>query len=158
MGGAPDDLIAALRADLGAREAELSAAQSRITDFEAQVAALIAQRDTALGEVTALEGEKTELLSQQEALNAALAQARDELDAGAEAARLAAARREALEALIADLRRPITTEMVLQEINRYADSEFRYADKSDEEAVSKMVREMGLTEEAKRRFIAERTT
>ena len=34
---------------------------------------------------------------------AALAQARDELDAGAEAARLAAARREALEALVASL-------------------------------------------------------
>ena len=32
-------------------------------------------------------------------------------------------------AMIADLRRPITVEMVVQEINRYADSEFRYADK-----------------------------
>ncbi|SHI54770.1 AAA family ATPase [Wenxinia saemankumensis] len=56
-------------------------------------------------------------------------------------------------AMIEELRRPITTEMVLQEINRYADSEFRYADKSDEEAVSKMVREMGLTEEARRRYL-----
>ena len=27
---------------------------------------------------------------------------------------------------------PITVDMVIQEINRYADSEFRYADKSDE--------------------------
>ena len=34
-----------------------------------------------------------------------------------------------------DLRQPITVEMVLQEINRYADSEFRYADKSDEVAI-----------------------
>ncbi|WP_373354588.1 ATP-binding protein [Pseudoroseicyclus sp. CXY001] len=56
-------------------------------------------------------------------------------------------------AMIEELRRPITVEMVIQEINRYADSEFRYADKSDEEAVAKMVREMGLTEEARRRYL-----
>ena len=42
-------------------------------------------------------------MTDQEALNLALAQARTEIDAGTEAARLAAARRNALEALIADL-------------------------------------------------------
>ena len=42
-------------------------------------------------------------MSQQEALNLALAQARTEIDAGVEAARLAAAQREALEAMIATL-------------------------------------------------------
>jgi energy-coupling factor transporter ATP-binding protein EcfA2 len=57
-------------------------------------------------------------------------------------------------AMIADLRKPITVEMVIQEINRYADSEFRYADKSDEVAITGMVREMGRMEEAKRRFVA----
>lgn len=57
-------------------------------------------------------------------------------------------------AMISDLRVPITTEMVLQEINRYADSEFRYADKSDEVAIDTMVREYGRTEEAKKRFLA----
>ncbi len=56
-------------------------------------------------------------------------------------------------AMIADLRVPITTEMVLQEINRYADSEFRYADKSDEVAIETMVREFGRQEEAKRRYL-----
>ena len=56
-------------------------------------------------------------------------------------------------AMIEDLRRPITVEMVIQEINRYADSEFRYADKSDEVAVAAMVREMGLREEAKKRYL-----
>jgi chemotaxis protein MotB len=50
-----------------------------------------------------LEAETTRLLSEQEALNLALAQARSEIDAGAEEARLAAARREAMEALVADL-------------------------------------------------------
>ena len=33
-------------------------------------------------------------------------------------------------AMIEELRGPFTIEMVLQEINRYADSEFRYTDKS----------------------------
>ena len=56
-------------------------------------------------------------------------------------------------AMIEDLRQPITVEMVLQEINRYADSEFRYADKSDEVAIENAVREMGRMEEAKRRYL-----
>lgn len=55
--------------------------------------------------------------------------------------------------MIADLRVPITVEMVVQEINRYADSEFRYADKSDEVAIENAVREMGRMEEAKRRYL-----
>src|SRR5690606_16307182 len=50
-------------------------------------------------------------------------------------------------AMLKAMAQPITVEMVIQEINRYADSEFRYADKSDEPAVAAMVREMGLTEE-----------
>jgi energy-coupling factor transporter ATP-binding protein EcfA2 len=59
-------------------------------------------------------------------------------------------------AMIRELRRPITVEMVLQEINRYADSEFRYADKSDDAAVEAMVRDLRRSEEAKRRYLAER--
>ena len=56
-------------------------------------------------------------------------------------------------AMIADLRKPITVERVIQEINRYADSEFRYADKSDEAAIDAMVRDFGRQEEAKRRYL-----
>lgn len=55
--------------------------------------------------------------------------------------------------MIADLAQPITVEMVIQEINRYADSEFRYADKSDEIAIENAVREMERMEVAKRRYI-----
>ena len=55
--------------------------------------------------------------------------------------------------MIEELRQPITIEMVIQEINRYADSEFRYADKSDEVAIENAVREMGRMEEAKRRYL-----
>lgn len=97
-------LILSLRGERDAGLAALDAAQTRITAFEAQVAALLSERDTALGTVATLEAEQGRLLSEQEALNLALAQARNEIDAGTEAARLAAARREALEALIADLR------------------------------------------------------
>ncbi|MEJ2036976.1 MAG: AAA family ATPase, partial [Maritimibacter sp.] len=57
-------------------------------------------------------------------------------------------------AMIEELRKPITVEMVMQEINRYADSEFRYADKSDEAAIENMVRELGISEEARRRYTA----
>ncbi|MFN3992643.1 MAG: ATP-binding protein [Tabrizicola flagellatus] len=56
-------------------------------------------------------------------------------------------------AMIKGLMTPITVEMVIQEINRYADSEFRYADKSDEVAIEAMVRDFGRTEEAKRRYL-----
>ena len=55
--------------------------------------------------------------------------------------------------MIAELAQPITVEMVIQEINRYADSEFRYADKSDEVAIENMVRDYGRSEEAKKRYL-----
>jgi hypothetical protein len=54
--------------------------------------------------------------------------------------------------MIRGLMRPITVEMVIQEINRYADSEFRYADNADERAIEGMVREMGRMEAARRRY------
>lgn len=95
--------IATLIAEREAQDQALAAAQSEITQFEAQVAGLLSERDDALSNVAALETTQAELLTQQEALNLALAQARTEIDAGTEAARLAAARREALEALVADL-------------------------------------------------------
>ncbi|WP_238372005.1 ATP-binding protein [Heliomarina baculiformis] len=60
---------------------------------------------------------------------------------------------DAKKAMIEELRVPVTAEMVLQEINRYADSEFRYADKSDEAAIEDMVREFERTEVAKKRYL-----
>ncbi|KIN62536.1 ATPase, AAA family protein [Sulfitobacter noctilucicola] len=57
-------------------------------------------------------------------------------------------------AMIEGMRQPITVEMVVQEINRYADSEFRYADKSDEVAIENAVREMGRMEAAKKRYLS----
>ncbi|WP_422036982.1 ATP-binding protein [Roseibium sp.] len=60
--------------------------------------------------------------------------------------------------MIADLAQPITVDMVIQEINRYADSEFRYADKSDEVAIDNAVRDMQRMEEAKRRYMEQSRT
>lgn len=104
-------LIATLSQTIDEQAQSLSAASARITDFEAQVASLLAERDAARDEgaalradLNALEAEKTELLSAQEQLQLALARARTEIDASAEAARLAAAQREALEALVAQMR------------------------------------------------------
>jgi chemotaxis protein MotB len=80
------------------------AADVRIASFEQQVAGLLAERDTALGQVDTLQDARDILLSDKEALQLALAGLRDEVDAEAEAARLAAAQRDALEALAANLR------------------------------------------------------
>ena len=111
-------LIASLTATRDAQAAELATAQTQITSFEAQVATLLSQRDDANAQVATLSAERDDaqsqiasleeaqaaLISEQDALNIALAAARSETDAQAEAARLAAARREALDALVADLR------------------------------------------------------
>ncbi|GLO79112.1 peptidoglycan -binding protein [Sulfitobacter pontiacus] len=97
-------MIASLTATRDAQAAQLDAAEAKITGFEAQVASLLSQRDAAIARGEALETRQEELLSAQEALNLALAQARSETDAQAEAARLAAARRDALTALVDDLR------------------------------------------------------
>lgn len=115
-GEAQTALIATLRGTLADREADLSAAQTAITSFEAQVASLLSERDAARGEAGRLtaslaevEAARAQLISEQEALNLALAAARTEIDAQAEEARLAAARREALDAMVADLRAQVTT-------------------------------------------------
>ncbi|MFC0813430.1 ATP-binding protein [Paracoccus panacisoli] len=54
--------------------------------------------------------------------------------------------------MIAALRQPITPAMVVQEINRYADSEWRYAETADESAIEETVRGMERMAKAKRRY------
>ena len=104
-------LVASLSGELSARQAELDAATGRIASFEAQVASLLVERDSARGEASALTASLTDLqaaqaqlITQKEALDIALARARDEMDAATQAARLDAARADALDALVADLR------------------------------------------------------
>jgi chemotaxis protein MotB len=69
---------------------------------------LVDQNRILLADKDALEQAKLAVISEKEALKLALAQARDEIDVSVEASRLAAARREALEALISDLRADVT--------------------------------------------------
>lgn len=54
--------------------------------------------------------------------------------------------------MISALRKPVTTAMVVQEINRYADSEWRYSDSADETAIAETVRGMERMAEAKKRY------
>lgn len=57
--------------------------------------------------------------------------------------------------MVQDLRAPITIDMVIQETNRYAESELRYSDKSDEAAIAARVRDMKVTVAANQRFQSE---
>ena len=66
------------RARADGLQASLSEAETRLGDFEVQVRGLLAERDAALGDVARLTDEKS-------ALDAALASARTEIDAAAEA-------------------------------------------------------------------------
>ena len=99
---------------LGALVASLTndrnALETRVASFEAQVASLLAERASLeenvaslTQDVASLEAANAAEISAKEALQIALAKARDELDAELETARLAAAQREAMEALIASL-------------------------------------------------------
>lgn len=103
-------LIANLTGQVDTQARALSERDAAIASFEAQVATLLSERNDArtLGaelaaNVEDLEAARAVLISEQEAIRLALAQARTEIDAQTEVARLAAARREALEALTADL-------------------------------------------------------
>ncbi len=105
-----DALVATLTGEKAAAEAQIAgltdakaAAEAKVSAFEAQVASLVARNTDLSGALTAAQKESAERLTAQQALEASLAQARSERDASAEAARLAAARREALEALTASL-------------------------------------------------------
>ena len=78
---------------------------SELQQLGDRVAALSQALSTAQGQAAALDRDLAAERARLRASEAAVAAARTEVDAQAEAARLAAARREALEALLADLRR-----------------------------------------------------
>jgi len=98
-------LIAQLTSERDQTANALADANSKITAFEAQVAGLLASQQENLANIKTLKNRRDELMSEAEALNLALAQARDEIDVAAEEARRKASEREALEALIASLRK-----------------------------------------------------
>jgi len=57
-------------------------------------------------------------------------------------------------AMISELREPFTIDMVMQEINRYADSEFRYTDRADDAAVTDIIRRERQRERALKEIAA----
>ena len=90
--------------------------KTRIASFESQVAGLLSERDGLTGRLKTtqatlkdLQDAQARTLSEKEAVQLALAQARSEVDLQTEQARLVAAKRDALEALVADLKTDIAS-------------------------------------------------
>ena len=81
----------------------LDLANIKISDFEIRVASLIARRTELISEIEQKDNRIKEEVSRLEASRLALASARNEIDEKKELARLAAAKREALELYIKDL-------------------------------------------------------
>ena len=81
----------------------LDLANIKISDFEIRVASLIARRTELISEIEQKDNRIKEEVSRLEASRLALASARKEIDEKKELARLAAAKREALELYIEDL-------------------------------------------------------
>jgi len=50
--------------------------------------------------------------------------------------------------MVEELRGPFDMAMVMQEVNRYADSEFRYSDRADDAAVERVIRDARIRERA----------
>ena len=130
----------------------ISEANSKITLFEAQVAGLISQRDNlnlqigslrddkklATKKILELQNESNNLKSDRDQLELALASARNEIDAAAQAARMAAAQREVFESMIVALEQDLS------------DAEKRVDEKIDEVGVL----QERLSEEEEARFVS----
>ena len=100
----------ALNDQLGALNSALSEAESQTNAQNALIATLTAQRDSlqtqvsqSAGRITEFEAQIATLILQNRSLEGTVVEAQAQLDADAEAARLAAARTQALRAMIADL-------------------------------------------------------
>ncbi|MEM9096903.1 MAG: peptidoglycan -binding protein [Pseudomonadota bacterium] len=94
---------AELEQNLGTARANLVDEQAETDRLNAALAAMTAQLEDAQTEAARLTGELAAAQDAEATVRSALATTRSELDAQVEAARLAAAQREAMEALIADL-------------------------------------------------------
>ena len=87
----------------------LDLANIKISDFEIRVASLIARRTQLLSEIKQKDNRIKEEVSRLEASRLALASARQEIDEKVELARLAAAKREALELYIENLKQNLSS-------------------------------------------------
>jgi chemotaxis protein MotB len=145
-------LISTLTRERDTQAQLISGANSKISIFEAQVAGLISQRDNlnlqigsllddkqlATTKILELQNESKNLKSDRDQLELALASARNEIDAAAQAARMAAAQREVFESMIVALEQDLS------------DAEKRVDEKIDEVGVL----QERLSEEEEARFVS----
>ena len=96
-------LIESLNSQNQENKAALDSALIQITQFETEVAKLLAAQAASRMQIDQLQNERKSMIDQQEALALTLAQARDEINLAEQEARLRAAEREALQALIKSL-------------------------------------------------------
>ncbi|MFL2795823.1 MAG: peptidoglycan -binding protein [Paracoccaceae bacterium] len=115
-------LISSLTKEREEQAQLVNEANSKITQFEAQVVGLLSQRDnlnlqigslqddkkTATEKILELQNESDNLKSDRDRLELALASARNEIDAAAQAARMAAAQREVFESMIVALEQDLS--------------------------------------------------
>ena len=115
-------LISSLTKEREEQAQLINEANSKITQFEAQVLGLLSQRDnlnlqigslqddkkTATEKILELQNESDNLKSDRDRLELALASARNEIDAAAQAARMAAAQREVFESMIVALEQDLS--------------------------------------------------
>ena len=96
-------LIESLNSQNQENKAALDSALIQITQFETEVAKLLAAQAASRMQIDQLQNERKSMIDEQEALALTLAQARDEINFAEQEARLRAAEREALQALIRSL-------------------------------------------------------
>ena len=96
-------LIESLSLQNKENKAALDSVLIQITQFETEVAKLLAAQAASRMQIDQLQNERKSMIDQQEALALTLAQARDEINLAEQEARLRAAEREALQALIRSL-------------------------------------------------------
>ena len=115
-------LISSLTQEREEQAQLINEANSKITQFEAQVVGLLSQREnlnlqigslqddkkTATEKILELQNESDNLKSDRDRLESALASARNEIDAAAQAARMAAAQREVFESMIVALEQDLS--------------------------------------------------
>lgn len=99
-----EDRIAALLVENRDQTDRITSLTGENEEQAARIGQLEGAREGLFARVEEIQAANARLIGEKEALNLALARAREEVDAKEEEARLAAARREALELLIADLR------------------------------------------------------
>ena len=115
-------LISSLTKEREEQAQLINEANSKITQFEAQVVGLLSPRNnlnlqigslqddkkTATEKILELQNESDDLKSDRDRLELALASARNEIDAAAQAARMAAAQREVFESMIVALEKDLS--------------------------------------------------